>query len=85
MKNNTKEKVGIRGGTVGPRLPSQKAGWMRVPKMWRESELLRSRSDVGSEIEDGVGMELRQQVSHCSDDVAREKVDEHLQWSGWWR
>lgn len=65
---------------MGPKQPTQKGG--KVPRMWRESELLRSRSDVGSEMEVGVGVEMRQQVS---DDVAREKVEEHLQWSGWWR
>ena len=70
---------------MGPKQPLQKGGWMKVPRMWRESELLRSRSDVGSEMEEGVGVEMRRQVSHCSDEVAREKVEEHLQWSGWWR
>lgn len=32
-----------------------------------------------------MGMAIRQEVSHCSDEGAREKVEEHLQWSGWRR
>ena len=41
---------------------------------------------MGSELEDGgVGMGIRQEVSHDSDEAAREKVEEHLQWSGWRR
>lgn len=60
-----------------------RSSW-RAPRAWNESELLRSESHVGSELEDG-GVPIRQVVSHCSDEVAREKVEEQLLWSGWRR
>lgn len=56
-----------------------RSSW-RAPRAWNESELLRS----GSESEDG-GAAIRQVVSHCSDEVAREKVEKQLLWSGWRR
>ena len=46
--------------------------------MWDDSYLLRSGDSEGEGI-------IRQQVSHSSDEEAREKVEEHLQWSGWRR
>ena len=39
---------------------------------------------MGSELEDGA-VPIRQVVSHCSDEVAREKVEKQLLWSGWRR
>ena len=39
---------------------------------------------MGSELEDG-GRGIRQQVTGCSDEEAKEKVEEHLKWSGWRR
>ena len=59
--------------------PMPRSSW-RAPRAWNESELLRS----GSESEDG-GAAIRQVVSHCSDEVAREKVEKQLLWSGWRR
>ena len=74
----------IAGDAGGPP-PLPRSSW-RAPRAWNESELLRSGSHVGSELEDGgVGMGIRQEVSHDSDEAAREKVEEHLQWSGWRR
>ncbi|CAD6594032.1 MAG: hypothetical protein ASARMPREDX12_007986 [Alectoria sarmentosa] len=69
-----------KGGTAPP-LP--RSSW-KAPRAWNESELLRSESHVGSDLEDGA-VPIRQVVSHCSDEVAREKVEEHLLWSGWRR
>ena len=69
------------GGAAGVAVP--RSSW-RAPRAWNESELLRSGSHVGSEMADGegVGMGIRHEVSHSSDEEAREKVEEHLQWSG---
>lgn len=69
---------GERGGVVGAAL---QRGARRVPGRWNESELLRSG---GSEVEVG-GEGIRLEVSHSSEEEAREKVEEHLQWSGWRR
>ena len=82
--NNTRDKVGNCAGAVGPSQPLQKRGW-RGLGAWNDSELLKSGSHVGSEVEEGAGEGIRQQDCHSSDGVAREMVEEHLQWSGWWR
>lgn len=77
--SNTPSK--IEQGGVAPPLP--RSSW-RAPRAWNESYLLRSGSHAGSELEDGeVG--IKQEVSHCSDEGARQMVEEHLQWSGWRR
>lgn len=65
------------GGEAVPPIPPR-SSW-RAPRVWDESYLLRSG---GSEGEEGV---MRPQVSHSSDEEAREMVEEHLQWSGWRR
>ena len=68
-----------------PGQPLQKRGW-RGLRAWNDSELLKSGSRGGSEVEEGAGENgIRQQDSHSSGEVAREMVEEHLQWSGWWR
>lgn len=69
-------------GAVGAAPRLIRSSW-RAPRAWNDSELLRSGSHVGSELEDG-GVEMRQE-SHGSDEVVREKVEQHLQWSGWRR
>ncbi len=59
-----------------------RSSW-RAPRAWNESYLLGSGGSGGGGGEEEGG--IRQQVSHCSDEVAREKVEEHLVWSGWRR
>ena len=78
--NNSPSKTG--NGALGgaPRL--MRSSWI-APRAWNDSELLRSGSHVGSDLEDG-GVEMRQE-SQGSDEVVREKVEQHLQWSGWRR
>ena len=65
-----------QGGVVPPIPP--RSGW-RPPRAWDDSYLLRTGATEGEGI-------IQPQVSHSSDEEeAREKVEEHLQWSGWWR
>lgn len=70
------------GGGVGVGGEGEKkkkrSSW-KAPRAWNESSLLRSEEGEGGE--EG----MKQQVSHCSDEEARERVEEHLQWSGWRR
>ena len=75
--SNTPSKIGHGNGVLPPPPPVPPRSSWRAPRAWNESYLLRSE---GSE---GEGMQ--QQVSQCSDEEAREKVEEHLQWSGWRR
>ena len=88
--NNKKNKFRIHNpnnnNTLEPPLPAaQRSSW-RAPRTWNESYLLRSGSHVGSELERGESGEgIRKQMSHSSDEGAREMVEEHLEWSVWRR
>ena len=86
--------VGANGGAGAGRCTPQAQA-----RHWDESYLLRSgwseagdagharvAGDMGHVREgDAEGAMMKQQVSHSSDEEAREKVEEHLVWSGWRR
>lgn len=68
--------AGVGGGEGEKK--KKRSSW-KAPRAWNESSLLRSEEGEGGE--EG----MKQQVSHSSDEEARERVEEHLQWSGWRR
>ena len=81
--------VGANGGAGAGRCTPQAQA-----RHWDESYLLRSgwseagdagHARVAGDAGDAEGGMMKQQVSHSSDEEAREKVEEHLVWSGWRR
>ena len=62
------------------------AGQARVAGDAGHARVAGVAGDVGHVREvDAEGGMMKQQVSHSSDEEAREKVEEHLVWSGWRR